>query len=100
LHDPTQLNRQGNDIGTQYRSAIFYHNDMQKDIASKAIEAAKETHTWSNPIVTEVTPFEVFYPAEDYHDNYYNLNSDQPYCSLVITPKMEKFKKKFHDKLK
>ncbi len=100
VHDPTQLNRQGNDMGTQYRSAIYYHNQEQKEIATKAIEAAKETHTWSNPIVTEVTAFEVFYPAEDYHDNYYNLNTDQPYCSMVITPKMEKFKKKFHDKLK
>ena len=100
VHDPTQLNRQGNDIGTQYRSAIFYHNDEQKAIATKAIDAANETHTWPVPLVTEVTAFEVFYPAEDYHDNYYNLNTDQPYCSLVITPKMEKFKKKFHDKLK
>jgi peptide-methionine (S)-S-oxide reductase len=100
VHDPTQLNRQGNDIGTQYRSAIFYHNDEQKAIATKAIDAANETHTWPVPLLTEVTAFEVFYPAEDYHDNYYNLNTDQPYCSLVITPKMEKFKKKFHDKLK
>lgn len=100
MHDPTQMNRQGNDIGTQYRSAVFYHNEEQKQIALKAIEAANETHTWSNPVVTEVTAFEAFYPAEDYHDNYYNLNKDQPYCSMVITPKMEKFKKKFHDKLK
>ncbi|MBM3428838.1 MAG: peptide-methionine (S)-S-oxide reductase MsrA [Bacteroidetes bacterium] len=100
VHDPTQLNRQGNDIGTQYRSAVFFHSEEQKQIALKAIEAANETHTWSNPVVTEVTAFESFYPAEDYHDNYYNLHSDQPYCSMVITPKMEKFKKKFHDKLK
>lgn len=100
VHDPTQLNRQGNDIGTQYRSAVFFHSEEQKQIALKAIEAANETHTWSNPVVTEVTAFEAFYPAEEYHDNYYNLHTDQPYCSMVITPKMEKFKKKFHDKLK
>lgn len=96
VHDPTQLNRQGNDIGTQYRSAIFYHNDGQKIIAEKAVKAAEESHEWSSPIVTEIKPFEAFYPAEDYHDNYYNLNKDQPYCSLVITPKLNKFKKKFH----
>ncbi|MEN9334758.1 MAG: hypothetical protein RLY35_1938 [Bacteroidota bacterium] len=96
VHDPTQLNRQGNDIGTQYRSAIFYHNDGQKIIAEKAVNAAEESHEWSSPIVTEIKPFEAFYPAEDYHDNYYNLNKDQPYCSLVITPKLNKFKKKFH----
>lgn len=100
VHDPTQLNRQGNDIGTQYRSAVFFHSEEQKQIALKAIEAANETHTWSNPVVTEVTAFEAFYPAEEYHDNYYNLHTDQPYCSMVITPKMDKFKKKFHDKLK
>ena len=100
VHDPTQLNRQGNDIGTQYRSAVFFHSEEQKQIALKAIEAANETHTWANPVVTEVTAFEAFYPAEEYHDNYYNLHTDQPYCSMVITPKMEKFKKKFHDKLK
>ncbi len=96
VHDPTQLNRQGNDIGTQYRSAIFYHSESQKDIAEKAVKAAKDSGEWDSPIVTEVKAFDVFYPAEDYHDNYYNLNKDQPYCSMVITPKMNKFKKKFH----
>jgi len=96
VHDPTQLNRQGNDIGTQYRSAIFYHSESQKGIAEKAVKAAQESGEWSGPIVTEVKAFDVFYPAEDYHDNYYNLNKDQPYCSMVITPKMNKFKKKFH----
>ena len=96
VHDPTQLNRQGNDIGTQYRSAIFYHSESQKEIAEKAVLAAKESGEWDSPIVTEVKAFDVFYPAEDYHDNYYNLNKDQPYCSMVITPKMNKFKKKFH----
>jgi peptide-methionine (S)-S-oxide reductase len=100
VHDPTQLNRQGNDVGTQYRSVIFYHNEEQKSIAEKAIQAANESHTWKEPVVTELAKFEAFYPAEDYHDNYYNLNSEQPYCSLVITPKLDKFKKKFHDKLK
>ncbi len=96
VHDPTQLNRQGNDIGTQYRSSIFYHSEAQKVIAEKAVKAAQESGEWDSPIVTEVKAFEVFYPAEDYHDNYYNLNKDQPYCSMVITPKMNKFKKKFH----
>ncbi len=96
VHDPTQLNRQGNDIGTQYRSAIFYHSESQKDIAEKAVKAAQESGEWDGTIVTEVKAFDVFYPAEDYHDNYYNLNKDQPYCSMVITPKMNKFKKKFH----
>jgi peptide-methionine (S)-S-oxide reductase len=96
VHDPTQLNRQGNDIGTQYRSAIFYHSESQKEVAEKAVKAANESGEWDAPIVTEVKAFDVFYPAEDYHDNYYNLNKDQPYCSMVITPKMNKFKKKFH----
>ena len=96
VHDPTQWNRQGNDIGTQYRSAIFYHSESQKEIAEKAVKAANESGEWDSPIVTEVKAFDVFYPAEDYHDNYYNLNKDQPYCSMVITPKMNKFKKKFH----
>ncbi len=100
VHDPTQLNRQGNDVGTQYRSVIFYHNNEQKDIAEKAVQAANESHVWKQPVVTEIAKFEHFYPAEDYHDNYYNLNTDQPYCSLVITPKLDKFKKKFHDQLK
>lgn len=100
VHDPTQLNRQGNDIGTQYRSVIFYHNEEQRVIAEKAIQAANESGEWKAPLVTELKAFETFYPAEDYHDNYYNQNKEQPYCSMVITPKMDKFKKRFHDLIK
>jgi len=100
VHDPTQLNRQGNDIGTQYRSVVFYHNDQQRAIAEKAILAAESSGDWEDKIVTEIKSFEAFYPAEDYHDNYYNQNKEQAYCSLVIKPKMDKFQKKFHDLLK
>jgi peptide-methionine (S)-S-oxide reductase len=99
-HDPTTLNRQGGDEGTQYRSAIFYHTEDQKEIGKKAIDAAKESGEWSDPIVTELTSFDVFYPAEDYHQDYFNNNGSQPYCSRVISPKMDKFKKRFADKLK
>ena len=100
LHDPTQLNRQGNDIGTQYRSVIFYNDDMQKDIAQKAILAANEVPEWKEKVVTALDPMSPFYPAEEYHDNYYNLNKDQSYCTIVIRPKMDKFQKKFHSLLK
>ena len=100
LHDPTQLNRQGNDVGTQYRSVVFYHNDAQKVLAAKAIEAANAVPEWTGKVVTELVAFEVFYPAEAYHDNYYNLNKEQSYCSYVIRPKMDKFQKKFHQLLK
>ena len=100
LHDPTQLNRQGNDIGTQYRTVVFYHNEEQKITAQKAIEAANAVSEWKGEVVTELSAFEVFYPAESYHDNYYNLNKEQSYCSYVIRPKMDKFQKKFHDLLK
>lgn len=99
-HDPTTLNRQGADSGTQYRSAIFYHNDEQKRIAELAIKAANESGNWPDPIVTEVTAFSNFYAAEDYHNNYYNENMEQPYCRAVITPKMDKFKKKFAELVK
>jgi len=99
-HDPTTLNRQGADVGTQYRSAIFYHNDAQRDIATKAKEAANESGEWNSPIVSEITAASTFYPAEDYHQSYYELNGSQPYCSMVITPKMDKFKKRFAEKLK
>jgi peptide-methionine (S)-S-oxide reductase len=99
-HDPTTLNRQGGDQGTQYRSAIFYHNEEQKVIGMKAIDAAKGSGEWPDPIVTELTSFDVFYPAEDYHQDYFNNNGSQPYCSRVISPKMDKFKKRFADKLK
>jgi len=99
-HDPTTLNRQGADVGTQYRSAIFYHNEKQKDLAEEFKKKLNEADIFSDPIVTEIVPFEVFYPAENYHQNYYNQNSSQPYCSAVITPKLEKFKKVFQNKLK
>ncbi len=98
VHDPTTLNRQGADIGTQYRSAIYYHSDEQKEIAEKVIaEIAPE---WKNPIVTEVTAFDVFYRAEQYHQNYFALNPSQPYCAAVVAPKLKKFKQKFEFKLK
>lgn len=96
-HDPTQLNRQGNDVGTQYRSAIFYHNDIQKQQALQVIKQLNEKKVYDQPIVTEVSPAAVFYSAEDYHQNYYNLNSDQMYCRFVIQPKLEKFNKVFKD---
>ena len=99
-HDPTTLNRQGNDEGPQYRSAIFYHNEEQKEKAEKYKVQLNESGIFDKPIVTEITPFDVFYPAENYHQNYYNNNGSQPYCSYVIRPKVEKFKKIFKDKLK
>jgi len=98
IHDPTTLNRQGADVGTQYRSAIFHHSDAQKETAEKII--AEVTTQWTNPIVTEITPFEKFYPAEDYHQNYFANNANQPYCRAVVAPKVEKFRKKFVVKLK
>jgi peptide-methionine (S)-S-oxide reductase len=96
-HDPTQLNHQGNDIGTQYRSAIFYHNDSQKQIAETLKAELDKSGAWDKPIVTEISAFTIFYTAEDYHQNYYNENSDQPYCSYVIKPKLEKFDKVFSE---
>jgi peptide-methionine (S)-S-oxide reductase len=99
-HDPTTLNRQGNDIGPQYRSVIFYHNEEQKKLAEKYKEELNKSGAWDKPIVTEITPFTNFYPAEKYHQNYYDNNPAQPYCSFVITPKVEKFEKVFKDKLK
>ena len=99
-HDPTQLNRQGNDVGTQYRSAIFYHNNAQKEKANYYIAKLNEEKAYKNKIVTEVVPYTVFYKAEGYHQNYYNLNSGTPYCKNVIQPELEKFKKVFKDKLK
>ena len=94
-HDPTTLNRQGNDIGTQYRSAIFYHDPAQKEEAEKIIGQLTTEEVYENPIVTEVTAFEVFYMAEDYHKNYYNNNKNQGYCRAVINPKLDKFMKKY-----
>lgn len=99
-HDPTTLNRQGNDIGTQYRSVIFYHDANQKELAEKYKKRLNESGAFDNPIVTEISPFEDFYKAEDYHQNYYNLNPFLPYCQFVIQPKLEKFKSAFSEKLK
>lgn len=99
-HDPTQLNRQGNDVGTQYRSAIFYHNKEQKDKAQFYIKRLNEEKAYDKPIVTEVKPYGDFYIAEDYHQNYYNLNRKEGYCQFVITPKLDKFQKVFKAKLK
>lgn len=99
-HDPTTLNRQGEDVGTQYRSAIFYHNEVQKKLAEEYKSKLEESKVFKNPIVTEITKFSKFYPAENYHQDYYEQNKTQPYCSFVITPKVEKFKKVFESKLK
>lgn len=99
-HDPTQLNRQGNDVGTQYRSAIFYHNQTQKQKAKYYIDEFNKEKVYPNPIVTEVSAYGDFYKAENYHQNYYVQNSKQPYCQFVIQPKLEKFRKVFKDKLK
>lgn len=99
-HDPTQLNRQGNDVGTQYRSVIFYHTEEQKKIAYEIKEKLTEELIWDKPIVTEIVPFSNFYPAEDYHDNYYKNNPNQGYCRYVITPKVEKFEKVFKNYIK
>lgn len=100
IHDPTTLNRQGPDEGTQYRSAIFYHGDEQKKIAEEVIQKLDESRAWGNPIVTEVSPFQNFYPAEDYHQDYYKRNSEEPYCRIVIAPKVARLRKHFIDKLK
>ncbi len=99
-HDPTTLNRQGADSGTQYRSVIFYHNDQQKTIAEKVKKDLSEAKIWDDPIVTEITQFKKFYTAEDYHQDYYEKNPFQGYCNFVITPKVEKFKTVFADKIK
>ncbi len=100
VHDPTSLNRQGNDVGTQYRSAIFYHNEEQRQKAEHYKEELNKNKAYDKPIVTEITAFSKFYPAEDYHQDYFRLHGSQPYCSLVIRPKVEKFEKVFKDKLK
>lgn len=101
VHDPTTLNRQGADVGTQYRSAIFYHNDEQKEKAEHYKVELNKSGAFPNPVVTEVTAFEKFYPAEDYHQEYYQNNKNaNPYCAVVIRPKLEKFQKVFADKLK
>ena len=100
IHDPTTLNRQGADAGTQYRSAIFYHDQQQKEIASQVIKEITDSQIWTDPIVTELTPLDKFYPAEDYHQEYFAHNSFQPYCRVVIAPKVAKFRKQFVDSLR
>lgn len=100
VHDPTTLNRQGADVGTQYRSVIFYKTEEQKKAAQSIIAELNKAKVYNNPIVTKVEPFKVFYKAEDYHQNYYANNKNQPYCKMVIQPKIEKFEKVFKDKLK
>ncbi len=99
-HDPTTLNRQGNDVGTQYRSEIFYHNPTQKQVSEDYIALMTSENTFGKPIVTKISAASKFYEAEDYHQNYYNQNKTQGYCSYVITPKIEKLKKMYQDKLK
>ena len=100
IHDPTTLNRQGADVGTQYRSAIFYHDEGQKAIAKEMIRALDASDRWPNPIVTEVTPLNAFYRAEDYHQEYYRRNGRQPYCRFVVAPKVQKFQKLYLDRIK
>jgi peptide-methionine (S)-S-oxide reductase len=100
IHDPTTLNRQGADIGTQYRSAIFYHDEEQKKIAEEVIKDLDAQKIWDNPIVTEVTRFDKFYVAEDYHQEYFAKNPYQPYCQVVVAPKVAKFRKHFFEMLK
>jgi peptide-methionine (S)-S-oxide reductase len=100
VHDPTTLNRQGNDVGSSYRSAIFYHDENQKRIAEEVIREVTAEGVYDDPIVTEVTAFDKFYPAEDYHQEYFANNPNQPYCAAVVAPKVAKFRKKFIDRLK
>jgi len=100
IHDPTTLNRQGADVGTQYRSAIFYHTPEQRQIAEDTTKELAAARLWESPIVTEISPLDVFYPAEDYHQDYFQQNPYQPYCQYVIVPKIAKFRKYFLDKLK
>lgn len=98
-HDPTTLNRQGADVGPQYRSVIFYHTESQKEKAQLYLDSLEKSKVFDDPIVTEITPFRNFYPAEDYHRNYFELHGNQPYCQFVIRPKVEKFKQAFADRL-
>ena len=100
IHDPTTLNRQGNDVGTQYRSAIYYHDEEQRLIAEEVIEEMTVAGLWDDPIVTEVTALDTFYEAEEYHQQYFEKNPFQPYCFVVVRPKVSKFRKKFVSKLK
>lgn len=99
VHNPTTLNRQGNDIGSQYRSVIFYHDDKQKEIAERSKKDLQEAHIWQNPVVTEIVPFKQFYQAEEYHRDYYENNHYNSYCQFVVGPKVKKFVKEFKEKL-
>jgi peptide-methionine (S)-S-oxide reductase len=99
-HDPTTLNRQGADVGTQYRSVIFFHSPEQKAAAEEVIKELETEKVWNQPIVTELVPFSVFYPAEDYHQEYYVNNPNQGYCQVVVAPKLKKFRKRFASRLK
>lgn len=100
IHDPTTLNRQGNDVGPQYRSVILYHSPEQERIARELIAELNATKRWPQPIVTEVSPINAFYPAEDYHQEYFAQNGAQPYCQFVVAPKVAKFRKQYADRLK
>lgn len=100
VHDPTQLNRQGNDVGTQYRSGIYYMNEIQRDIALLSKKTLEEAGIYSGAIVTEIAPLSMFYPAEDYHQDYYRQNGDNPYCHYVVGEKVEKFRKLFKERLR
>jgi methionine-S-sulfoxide reductase len=100
VHDPTTLNKQGADVGPQYRSVIFYRNEQQRNVAKSIIDDLNNEHVYSSPVVTQLAPFTNFYKAEDYHQDYYNQNKQEPYCRLVIQPKLEKFEKLFKDRLK
>ena len=100
VHDPTTRDRQGNDVGPQYRSAIFYHGEEQKRVAEEAIRELDAEKIWSKPIVTEVRPAETFYPAEDYHQEYFKNHPNQPYCAYIVAPKVKKFREKFAARMK
>ncbi|MBA3805934.1 MAG: peptide-methionine (S)-S-oxide reductase MsrA [Acidobacteria bacterium] len=100
VHDPTTLNRQGADVGTQYRSVIFYHDEEQKRVAEQLIRELDAAKVWNSPIVTEIAPFEAFYVAEDYHQEYFRLNGEQPYCRMVVAPKVAKFREHYNEQLK
>jgi peptide-methionine (S)-S-oxide reductase len=100
IHDPTTLNRQGADVGTQYRSVIFYHDGEQKVVAEELIASLEMDQLWSQPIITEVAPLEAYYKAEEYHQDYFQNNPSQPYCQAVVSPKVAKFRKEFLSKLK
>jgi len=100
VHDPTTLNRQGPDKGTQYRSAIYYHTDQQKETAEQVIREIEEEKLWDGPVLTEVEPFKVLYMAEDYHQDYFKLHNEEPYCRLIIAPKVAKFRKEYFNRLK